>query len=143
MAELIEKFLSMGLGIILLVMIWPVFSNSLKLIPHRNLNNLEIDNEIIWFSANLENYIQKNSKGNETYDFNYSGLITIAYSKNSNGSFICKFRFANYTNEMDSYSDISYRSVQINNIYNIEVKQVFVSKYEMCETNGSIFLTFF
>lgn len=143
MAELIEKFLSMGLGIMLLFMIWPLLSNLIDFIPQKKISNSEIDDQIDTFLENLEKYAEKTVQENETFEFQYSGLISIAYSENLNGSFICKFRFVNYANDLGTYSDVSYRSVHINNVEMIEVNQIFVSKYEIYKKNGSTFLTFF
>lgn len=132
----------MGLGIIILFMIWPVILNTINYIPKNSKDNSEIDKDIDSFRENFDNYYDSISTENVTYDFHYSGLITVTYSKNSNGTYLCKFRFASYTDEIQTYSDVSYRTVQLNNVFMIEVQQIYIITYEIYRKNGSIFLSF-
>ena len=141
MSEILEKFLLISFGLMIFLLILPIFAplleNSLDNYQKRekDLDTIDLDMEkirtMIFYYSNL------NSDENFTQNFEFQGNISCI-------TFNISLNLTNY--RLCFYSEITnspiYRNLEIDNKFNVSIRTLLISQYQFLSENNSKFLFF-
>ena len=142
MSEILERLLLISFGLMTLFLIMPILA---PLLENSLENYQEREEELSIIDSDMENirnmlyiYSNHNSHENFTHNFEFRGKIScVIFNMAINTT---NYRFCFYT---ETTSSPVYRDLEIDNIFKVSIRTLFISQFLFQNENFSKFLFFF